>query len=146
MIDRALWVKTGLNLIGTPYIYGQSDRTGMDCSGFYRYRFLKLLKLNFNAVMNCQYLFEKLKPIDVANVKPGDACFYGKRGKIIHVMDLLYRPLGTFIPGMVVGACGGDSTTRSATPGAQVQVRGAVRYRDPDDFIGYGSMAEFLKD
>lgn len=147
MSQRAQFLQVVLNQIGSPYRWGGKGQPGgfassgprlFDCSGLVTWVLYATGGPDWRATHNTDRLllacaFKVLHGHD----KPGDLAFYGTwRGDNVnpdpsHVMVLAGA-------GVVVGACGGDSSTTTleaaVRQGAKVQARASMDYRK--DFLG----------
>ena len=128
--DAVAYLKT---LVGTPYVWGSKDpKVGLDCSGAVTvaYEHVGLARPGARYRYGSADLARKLAP--TSSPSPGDLVFYGRDGKVTHVM--MYAG-----DGQVIGATGGGRSTKTADDaraiGAYVKMR-PVDYRK--DIIGYG--------
>lgn len=148
--QRALFLQQVLNQIGSPYRWGgkgewhvppwtDESMQAFDCSGLVTWAYHASGGPDWRATHNTDRLLlacaYEVKP---GHEQPGDLAFYGVRHQDIptivdpsHVMVLAGA-------GVVVGSCGGDSSTTTleaaAARGAKVQARTSMLYRD--DFLG----------
>lgn len=123
-----------------PYVWGGNDPDfdgGLDCSGavlfWARQSGLDLPDMTAND------LREICKP--VINPQPGDLCFYGKKGKITHVVMVLGK-------NYIIGANGGGPpdagesreqyAERMRQRNARVKIQFGYRYRG--DFVSFGQL------
>ncbi len=125
-----------VELEGVPYVYGAKGlpgQVGLDCSGTVSDALWDAhdnvdRRRNWNAQRYWTDLPHTETPL------PGDFCLYGTEKRADHIMTLMPG-------GRVFGASGGDSTTTSVAEahriGAAVHYKPTVRYRKPDDFLGY---------
>lgn len=121
---------------GKPYLYGHSGPDSFDCSGLVKagIKFAggpDLHRLGWNA----RNLYDRLKSVKDPAARQICLSFYGSEtSEHLHVMTVTGD-------GRVFGASGGDHTTTTLSEamrvGARVRYRPAVRYRQPDDFLGY---------
>lgn len=133
---------------GTPYCWPDASNgylgkglqrpeapEALDCSGTVTCGLYNATRgrLDWRAMHNAQRLFSDLAPTD--KPRPGDLAFYGRPGRVTHVMTVVGD-------GRVVGACGGNSHTLSVElarkAGARVKYRASATYRL--DFIGYRTL------
>lgn len=144
---RAKFLKRGLELMGTPYVWGGRSNAGVDCWGF--------VALLLRDTSGGELGFEKwwtdkawMELTSTGSARPGDLAFYGGNGPedVDHVMIVLHPPGGALPDGMVFGASGGDrhclTPEDAAERSACVKPFLSVRYRG--DFRGYRSMSSFL--
>lgn len=129
-----------LSAIGTLYAYGAGTlkgapsygpdgapdpkgRKGWDCSGFVQWALyvLGLLRPDAWHDMTAHDIANACNPVRDRKPRLGDLVFYGRNGRITHVMLCLNET-------MVIGATGGDSRTHADNPKACVQVL-PIRYR-----------------
>lgn len=134
---HAAFLECVLEQIGVPYLWGgKRPETGLDCSGLVTHALHKVLGQDWRNTHNTDKLWAQLAPIDFP--RSGDLAFYGGAGPddVSHVMVVLNLDGDE---DLVVGACGGDSTTttlrEAVRRGARVRVRQGVHYRR--DFRGY---------
>lgn len=133
---RGAFLYRALSLMGTLYSYGGRSRLGIDCSGVLDLALFEAGGPDWRLTHNTDRLWRELPP--TVEPEPGDPVFYGGKADddVDHVM--LWLPFG-----LVFGAAGGDSSTRTmeeaTRKNARVKVRDRVLYRD--DFRGYRSMA-----
>jgi hypothetical protein len=146
---HAEFLELVLELVGVPYVYGGKDPAqGLDCSGLVTHALRKVTGDDWRHTHNTDALWRVLRPIRFP--RSGDLAFYGGKRlpdggydphDVEHVMVVL--PLdGDDEECLLVGACGGDSTTvnlrEAVRRGARVQVRQGVHYRD--DFRGFRAL------
>lgn len=79
--------------LNIPYIWAGTSGFGFDCSGF-TYTLFKQMDIFIPRNSNLQANFDKMIPIELENLLPGDLLFFGKT-KIVHVG--LYLGDETFI-------------------------------------------------
>lgn len=79
--------------LNIPYIWAGTSGFGFDCSGF-TYTLFKQMGIFIPRNSKLQANFEKMVPIDLEDILPGDLVFFGKT-KIVHVG--LYLGENTFI-------------------------------------------------
>jgi len=107
----------------------------LDCSGTVTCGLFNATsgRVDWRANHNAARLWVELKA--TAAPKPGDLAFYGRPGRVTHVMTVVGD-------GRVVGACGGNSDTLSVEiarkMGARVKYRPSAKYRP--DLLGYRSL------
>ena len=131
---RAVAVAAMKSLVGTPYVWASKDvsKGGLDCSGAVTVAYEKAGL----ALPGARYrygsadLHRALEP--TRSPEPADLAFYGRSGKVSHVMMYVGD-------GNVAGASGGGPRTKTADDaraiGAYVKTRPAD-YRK--DLVGYG--------
>lgn len=115
-------VDSAKSYMGTPYIWGGSTKSGMDCSGFV-----------YNALKNAGYNVDRTTAdgyrsrgtiVKKSDLQPGDLVFYGKDNYASHI--------GIYIGnGQIIHSSGGRANTAS-NPGKGVTTSG-LDYRN--DFI-----------
>jgi cell wall-associated NlpC family hydrolase len=69
-------VMTAMNFLGVPYRRGGSSEDGFDCSGFTRYIFENSLGLVLPRRADEQAQWNKLMPVKMEELKPGDLVFF----------------------------------------------------------------------
>ena len=69
-------VMTAMNFLGVPYRRGGNSEDGFDCSGFTRYIFENSLGLVLPRRADEQAQWNKLMPVKVEELKPGDLVFF----------------------------------------------------------------------
>lgn len=77
-------IRTAKSYLGTPYQYGGSSRSGMDCSGLI---YISFKAENIDLPRSSAQQSEYGKPIDIQNLKPGDLIFFSEnkgKGKVTH--------------------------------------------------------------
>ena len=89
---RTMAVRTGMKLIGTPYLWGGKSGFGFDCSGFVQNLFSTF---GVNLPRDAHQQYEVLNAIDPESAKPGDLVFFKTDGKISHVG--IYKHIKQFI-------------------------------------------------
>lgn len=139
------YMSVGLGLIGTPYIYGGRDRSGVDCSGLV---ILSLYEASIGGIdlrkgWWTDRLWKELPPLERPQV--GCLAFYGGKSDtdVEHVMVVLCLPGHPGLKGgAVLGATGGGQDTTAPTKGALVTVKPGIRYRR--DFRGFRSVSLYV--
>lgn len=118
------------SLYGVPYLWGGKDPEkdgGLDCSGVVTYALVHADGPDLRQTHNAQRLFDELDFLAALPQYSGDLVFYGRKGKVDHVMI----HIGS---GSVLGACDGNHTTTSVAiakqQGASVKTRDHWRYRN----------------
>jgi hypothetical protein len=143
---HAAFLECVLELMHTPYRWGgKKPEGGLDCSGLVTHALHKVTGLDWRNSHNTDRLWTGLPSIPFP--RSGDLALYGGKKRpdggyepldVEHVMVVLTLD-GEAEEHLVVGACGGDSTTTTLREahrrGARVQVRQGVHYRP--DFRGY---------
>lgn len=79
----ALVIKEAEKYLGIPYVYGGSTPAGFDCSGFAQYVY-RQLGYSIMRVAHDQFI-NSGKPVERANLQPGDLVFFGTDGYAGHV-------------------------------------------------------------
>lgn len=147
--QRALFLQQVLNQIGSPYRWGGKGEAGaygpatysrtFDCSGLVTWAYHASGGPDWRSTHNTDRLLEACTPVEPGHEMPGDLAFYGTwdppttevHPDPSHVMVLAGASV-------VVGACGGDSSTTTleaaAARGAKVRARTSMDYRK--DFLG----------
>jgi NlpC/P60 family len=69
-------VMTAMNFLGVPYRRGGSSEDGFDCSGFTRFIFENSLGLVLPRRSDEQAQWNRLLPVKVEELKPGDLVFF----------------------------------------------------------------------
>ncbi len=72
-VDVSGLTRTALELRGTPYVFGGTDPSGFDCSGFVQYVFQRHRVLLPRQVPE---LYRVGVPVDRSDVEPGDLLFF----------------------------------------------------------------------
>ncbi|RKH19151.1 peptidoglycan endopeptidase [Corallococcus sp. CA047B] len=138
--QRALFLQLVLNQVGAPYRWGAKgslpDPHGprlFDCSGLVTWSLHQVGGPDWRTTHNTDRLWDACKPVErVEELQPGDLVLYGKAGDPDHVMVHVGA-------GVVVGASGGGSTTRTledaARSDAKVKAFARVAYRS--DVLGF---------
>lgn len=122
------------SLVGTPYIWASKNPSnGLDCSGAYvvALEHAGLARPGARYKYGSADLHKALQP--TSNPKMGDAVFYGKNGKVSHIMMIVGD-------GRVLGATGGGRNTKTIDDAHAANA--AVKYKPLNyrpDFISYGS-------
>lgn len=75
-----------LSLIGTPYRYGGSDRSGFDCSGMVQYVYWSALKIKLPRT--ARDIAAAARPIDKHDLQVGDLVFFNTSGQMFSHMGL----------------------------------------------------------
>ena len=76
-------VKESVNYLGIPYKYGGDNPIeGFDCSGFVKYIYQKVAKLDVPRTTKSQVKIGK--PIKIANIQKGDLVFFGINSKSVN--------------------------------------------------------------
>lgn len=139
---RRKFLKVGLELMNTPYIWGGKDTTGVDCSGVVTFALFHTTggRVDWRFSHNTDLLWLKLPPI--VDPQPGDLAFYGGKDgdDVDHVMVCLGH-------GMVFGACGGRPDMKTAAQAAKWDARVKVKLSHlywESQFRGFRSLAPFL--
>lgn len=139
---RREFVAVVLEQMHVPYKWGgKLPALGLDCSGLVTHALWKAGGPDWRQTYNTDKLWNEL--VEPQMLRPGDICLYGGTGPadVSHVMVWLMDPGGA-AGGIIVGACGGDSTTTSQTialrQGARVKVHRSHLYRK--DFRGFRSL------
>jgi hypothetical protein len=129
-----------------PYIWGgkypraptpPSIDAGLDCSGAYCFAMstVGIVPAGYGILHNAATLHARFEVVDEADLRPGDAVFYGPKGIVDHVMAWTGD-------GRVVGCSGGGRACSSAEVarriGAGMHYRDIASYRR--DVIGYGRL------
>lgn len=83
LTQRIIDMAINLSKQGIPYVWGGSNLSGFDCSGFTSYVFQNAsgIYLPHNTVMQEGYITKK----SVSEAKPGDLLFWGNPGATYHV-------------------------------------------------------------
>lgn len=150
MSQRAQFLQCVLNAIGSPYRWGGKgnrpydltpDQRVFDCSGLVTWAYREVGGPDWRATHNTDRLLAECLQLPPGDIYvPGDLVFYGTWSDSglpdpSHVMVLAGA-------GVVVGACGGDSSTTTleaaVRQGAKVQVKASLDYRT--DFLCVGRL------
>lgn len=136
---RAAFIARAMNLVGVPYLWGGKTHQGIDCSGLVTLALWECGACDWRLTHHTDRMWMELPA--TTSPLPGDLVFYGGSGPldVSHVM--VWLP-----PGVVFGASGGDSGTRSLAEamrrGAKVRAYDRVVYRT--DIRGMRSLSSFL--
>jgi cell wall-associated NlpC family hydrolase len=135
MTLRELALRYAWNFLGTPYIWGGDDPSGIDCSGLVIEVLAGVGILPHGYDNTAQGLFDRFRDKQIATPKPGALVFYKAAGGLItHVGLVLEHDV------VLQAAGGGPATTSPAaawTAGAFVKIRpigyrfGLRLYADP---------------
>lgn len=143
MSDRRIaYLDEAMRQLGKPYIWGSKGQNGtFDCSGLVTWCLKAVGGPDFRSMHNCARIWSEF-PITL-QPKPGDLVLYGKgSGFSAHASHVMIW-VGD---GRVLGACGGDSSTKTvelaAARGARVRYRAKVDYRA--GFLGFRSLSPWL--
>lgn len=77
-------IKSGMSMLGFPYMWGGMSTKGMDCSGF-----IRTMLLMHDVIMprNASQMARKGRHIDIAsnftNIEPGDLIFFGQKANFM---------------------------------------------------------------
>ncbi|RJS19577.1 peptidoglycan endopeptidase [Corallococcus sp. H22C18031201] len=136
---RAAFVSRILDQMHSPYRWnGKGERPDIngprffDCSGLVTACYFEAGGPDWRATHNTDRLLAELAPVSESELKTGDLVLYGRNGDASHVMVYVGA-------GVVVGASGGDHTTRTLADayarGARVKSEPSVTYRL--DLLGF---------
>jgi probable lipoprotein NlpC len=89
----AAWDNVLSPWLGTPYLYGGTTKSGVDCSGFTSNIYMEKAKMSIPRTAAAQS--GTGSPADKASLVVGDLVFFGESGKVSHVG--LYVGDGNFI-------------------------------------------------
>jgi len=141
--ERAAFLAHLLRLMGVPYIYGGRNTNGVDCWGLIALAYKEAGGSVRLIAWWTDVAWNTLGKLDSeAELQPGDLAFYGGAGPkdVAHVMVCLSN-------GLVMGASGGDSTTKTIPEalrvGAKVKVfESLTAYnKQRGDFRGFRRLA-----
>ena len=135
---RGTVVTLALSYEGTPYLYGGSDRSGMDCSGLV-YR-VYLSAMGIALPRTAAELFRFCEPIKPTSLQPGDLVFFNTTGPIAHVG--IYEGEGRFIHSASEGTPTGVMESRLDDPYWRRSFAGAGRLLPPTEYLGLVLAAE----
>ena len=137
MTRQGLAIKYAFSWIGTPYLWGGDDFSGMDCSGFVQ-EILMSVGLDFPGDQTADGLYRRSEEWPEV-MTAGSLAFFGKEKKITHVGFLV-------APTIMIEAGGGNSQSKSAEIAAKQNA--FVRMRpiyNRNDFIVARNPFESLK-
>lgn len=75
-------LKKAEKLLGTPYVYGGTQPTGFDCSGYTNY---VMNQENISLPRSSDDQYSNAKKVKKENVQPGDLVFFSNGGNVNHV-------------------------------------------------------------
>ncbi|MDA8425763.1 MAG: C40 family peptidase [Treponema sp.] len=129
---RARVVADALGFEGTPYLYGGTERSGMDCSGlvFRSYR----MAVGLSVPRTVRELFDFCEPIAEDKLQPGDLVFFNTTGPIAHVG--IYAGEGLFINAASEGNPTGVIESSLSDPYWRHAFAGAGRLIPPAEYLG----------
>ncbi|HUW39882.1 MAG TPA: C40 family peptidase [Rectinemataceae bacterium] len=129
---RARVVADAFGFEGTPYLYGGTERSGMDCSGlvFRSYR----MAIGLSVPRTVQELYEFCEPIPEDKLQPGDLVFFNTTGPIAHVG--IYVGEGLFINAASEGNPTGVIESSLSDPYWRRAYAGAGRLIPPAEYLG----------
>jgi murein DD-endopeptidase len=142
LVEPQKFLAFALTQEGKPYLWGAKGPSAYDCSGLVTWCLRNAGGPDWRLTHNSQKLFDTFEPAHLAPdaLRPEPLlAFYGRDVEsVTHVMIALGD-------GRTFGACGGGSSTTSIAIAvrkrAAVKFRSRVRYRTPDDFLGFRRLA-----
>lgn len=147
-VNEPTWDDTGslYSWLGMKYNYGygtpkttpeEAWKDGVDCSGFAQFALAEMGLLDRNYPdRTSTTLGDDCDAIEIGQQEPGDLAFYDG-----HVMVVATFPdAGLDGHSAVIGASGGDSSTKGDNPNACIKQFETALYRD--DFLTYGRLKE----
>lgn len=143
-LTRASFVVEVIDLIHTPYLWKGKTPMGADCSGVVTYARWKAGGPDDRLKIWTDFIWNEWPAVKKADAQPGELYLYGGKGPkdVEHVMVLVS-------PGVLVGACGGDSTSTdieiSRIRGHRVRAFTFEQYaKRRSDFRGIRALPEFV--
>ncbi|MDR2758150.1 MAG: C40 family peptidase [Spirochaetaceae bacterium] len=138
--DRSRVIAAAEQYQGTPYLYGGTDRQGLDCSGLVYLSFRDALGIDIPRTT--AELHAWVEPIQEANLMPGDLVFFNTTGPLSHVG--LYAGNGKFIHAASSGQETGVIYSKLSTSYWKNTFAGAGRILPSGDSIGPATKPEPL--
>jgi len=117
---------------GTPYLYGGTDRRGLDCSGLVYLAYLDAIRVSVPRTTSG--LYSLCEPIEKSALEPGDLVFFNTTGPIAHVG--IYVGEGLFVHAASEGDPTGVIESRLDELYWRRTYAGAGRLIPPGEYLG----------
>ena len=109
MTEQDVFLKVAWHYLGTPYVWGGDDPSGLDCSGYAIECLRSVGAFPRSGDTTADGLMRRLAPVGADDVRPCDLVFFlNGSGRATHV-GIILDP-----PHLYIGAEGGRSSTSDA--------------------------------